>query len=90
MSDRQKFFSVVSEIKLLAPYFDQEKGEILIDDFEQRIKTMSSSEKHLAYFFANVWFNKEKYPLNIIDFTSTVDLEYRKIVSDWILEPYWP
>ncbi len=89
MSDRHKFYAAINKFDFLAPLWDQTKHEIRLDDFENRLGTMSSGECHLAKFMAAIWFHDNRYGFDIFQ-AMTLSDHFRNIIIDWVAEPYWP
>lgn len=89
MNDREKFYSVINKFQFLKPLWDQNNHEIRIKAFEERIGTMSSGEVHLAKFMAAVWFHDNKYSFDLLS-AMNLSGHFRKVIQDWVKEPYWP
>ena len=91
MSSLEKFTRMLAQAPFLEPYWtlDRNTPEIQLPELKTRMATMSHGECVLAEFFIGVWTGDgEKFDL--IEAGSTLDLEYRRIVSDWVLDPFWP
>ena len=45
----------------------------------------------MARFFASVWFhNNHQYKFDLADAVARIDEDERLIISEWILDPFWP
>ena len=90
MTDKEKFYSVVNQFDYLKPLWDQVNHEIRLEAFENRLATMSTGEKYLALFMANIWFHDDRYPFSLIDAMGTLYGHFKAPVEDWVKNPYWP
>ena len=62
-----------------------------INKFEDALGVMSSGERHMAKFFAAVWFNdNQKYGFDLVDAVASLDVAPRKLIIEWIAKPFWP
>lgn len=89
MRDREKFYLIVNQFGLHR-YWDQENHEIRLKNFDAALGLMSSGEAIFARFMANVWFGEDKYPFNITDAAGTLGQEHKKVIIEWLANPYWP
>ena len=90
MNDREKFYSVVNQFTFLIPLWDQEHHEIKLDLLETQVTVMSSGERHITLFMANVWFNYERYPFDMLKAASVLSGRYKRVLVEWVTDPYWP
>lgn len=90
VSDRKRFYSVINQYRFLAPYWDQERHEIKLKEFEERLGTMSTGEKHLAKFMAAVWSHEDNYGFDIVDALNFMDGAFAETIKEWVADPYWP
>ena len=89
MNDREKFYSVINQFDFLKHLWDQTNHEIRINALEERLGTMSSGEVHLAKFMTAVWYHRNKYDFDLFQ-AMNLSSNFRKVIQDWIKEPYWP
>lgn len=90
LTDREIFYNVVNQFNFLKPLWDQAKHEIRLEAFENRLGTMSTGEKYLACFMANIWFHENRYDFSLIDAMGRLDGPFRRPIVDWVKNPYWP
>ena len=89
MSDKEKFYLVINRFDFLGPLWDQEKHQLKKTEFEDRLGTMSSGEVHLAKFMAAVWFHRDHYGFDLFS-SMNLSPNFKTVITDWVLDPYWP
>ena len=90
MSDRDRFYSVISQFSFLKPFWDQKNHEFKSDLFEERLGTMSAGEAHLAKFMAAVWLHNNKYHFDLFSAVGSVSGSVESVIQDWVKCPYCP
>ena len=91
MTDKELFFEMIEQIPSIAQLFDKEKSALRVSDFESALLFMSSGEVHMAKFFVSVWFNNNsRYGFDLVDALSVVNEAWRKIIINWISDPFYP
>lgn len=91
MNNHERFFKMIDQIPRIAHLWDREKREIKLDQFEYELGVMSSSEVHMAKFFAAVWFNNNNlYGFDLVSAAGDVDFAWLKIITDWTINPFYP
>lgn len=88
MTEYDRFFQMLDTCPRLANLWDRENRSMDIERFEKKLKLMSSGERHLAKFFAGVWLGENKYDFDLLEAVHV--LSDRKIISDWIKNPFFP
>ena len=52
---------------------------------------LSTSEAHMARFFAAVWFgDNRRYGFDLVKAAASLEPELRQIIMDWCADPFWP
>ena len=91
MNSNDKFFNLLEQVPRSAALWDKAAKSLNTDAFERALGGMSHGEVHMAKFFAAVWFNNnEQYGFDIVDAVSCIDAEDRKLIAEWITNPFWP
>ena len=91
MTDKELFFEMIEQIPSIAQLFDKEKSALKVSEFESALLVMSSGEVHMAKFFVSVWFNNSsRYGFDLIDAVYVIDGAWRKIIINWIADPFYP
>lgn len=86
-----RFFEMLARVPRIKNLWDEHKKEIKINDFEAALGVMSPGEIAMAEFFASLWFhNNTKYGFDFVDAIALIDLPERKLIMDWIEDPFWP
>ena len=88
---QQRFFNMLNRVPRIKSLWDEQKKELKIEEFESQLCVMSSGEIAMAKFFASLWFhNNNKYGFDLVDAIALIDLSERKLIIDWIENPFWP
>lgn len=91
-----EFFLMLQKVPRIAHLWDAEKkgtltGTLNVELFESELGVMSSGEVQMALFFASVWFHSNsRYGFDLVDAVSSIDQEYRELITVWIQNPFWP
>ena len=51
---------------------------------------MSHGERLMAEFFAAVWSGENTHDFDFIDAAKTLEPVHRRVVVDWLNDPYFP
>lgn len=88
---RERFYQMLDQVLRIDHLWDREKHELKVNLFEKELGIMSTGEVHLAKFFASLWFNNNKrYGFDLVDAVATLDSTERKLIIDWVANPFWP
>ena len=88
---QQRFFNMLNQVPRIKSLWDEQKRELKIDGFEDEVWFMSPGEQAMAKFFASLWFhNNDKYGFDLVDAIAFIDPPERKLIMDWIEDPFWP
>ena len=87
----QRFFGMLDRVPRIKHLWDKDKRELNIELFERELGVMSHGEVHMAKFFAALWLhNNTRYGFDLIDAVSSIDAAERKLIIEWISDPFWP
>lgn len=90
MSQR-KFFKMLGKVSFLKRYWDEKRGDLLIDELNEDIGLMSLGERVMVQFFVSVWdHNNKRYGFDLVYAMQSIDEENQKIIAEWVLNPYYP
>ena len=88
---QQRFFNMLNRVPRIKSLWDEQKKIIKIKEFEAALGVMSPGEIAIAEFFASLWFNNNnKYGFDLVDAVALIDPPERKIIMNWIEDPFWP
>lgn len=88
MTEQDRFFDLLNKYPRIAGLWARENRSLDVKRFEKELKLMGSEEAHLARFFAGVWLGENRYDFDLIE--AVHFLSDRKIISDWIENPFFP
>jgi hypothetical protein len=88
MTEYDRFFKMLDTYPRIAGLWDRENRSLDIEHFEKELKLMSSGERHLAKFFAGIWFGDNRYGFDPIEAVHA--LSDRGVISNWIENPFFP
>ena len=87
---QEKFFKMLDRVPRISNLWDKKSG-LEIERFESQLCVMSSGEVHIAKFFASIWFNNNnRYGFDLVDAVASLDIPERKIITEWMCDPFWP
>lgn len=88
---QKRFFKMLQQVPRISHLWDEDKRELKIKLFERELGVMSSGEVVMAEFFASLWFhNNKRYGFDLVDAISRIDSPERKLIIEWIADPFWP
>jgi hypothetical protein len=88
---QERFFEMLKRVPTINLLWDEEKKEIDVDRFELALGVMSSGERHMALFFASIWFHSNRrYGFDLVDAVQCVGLHDRDMIIEWITDPFYP
>ena len=94
MSSMDRFFVLLGQVPRIARLWNQEKRELDIELYEASLGVLSTGEAHMARFFASVWLGgsggTDLYSFNLVDAASSLEPEWRRLICDWLVDPFWP
>lgn len=81
------FQEMVNSYPDLASYWDFENHAVKVKTADDL--PLSSGEIILMNFFLSVWFNRN-VNFDIIRAAGKLSRENKKVIAEWLLEPFWP
>lgn len=84
-----RFALMIDQYPRFSKYWNWEKRECDIDRLNEAMGVMSHGERILAQFFLSVWKNNNQ-SFDLLDAASVLDLPERKIIIEWLRDPFWP
>lgn len=88
---QQQFFALLKPHTRIAHLWSEEKAELDVDQFEKELGVLSTSEAHLARFFAAVWAGSDRrFPFDFVGAMSRLDARGQKTIASWAAAPFWP
>lgn len=92
LSPEQAQFALLLEKH--APYllhiWDFNKKEYSPELVKSFFGTGSSGEIVMLKFFLAVWLGEDKFNFDITDAASKFSREEKQVITDWLLDPFWP
>ncbi|MEX0446544.1 hypothetical protein [Xenorhabdus sp. SGI246] len=92
MTPHDRFFLMLADYPLLFKFWDVEKKECDKEALIDSLSVLSHGESIMAKFFMTVWFgdNRKNYEFDIVEAASVLDLPQRRLITLWMLDPFWP
>lgn len=90
MNNYDRFFEMLNQIPRIQKIWNKNTKKMDVPLFEKELKLMSSGECHMARFMAGVWLGRNTYEFDLIEAIAILDLPCKRIISDWIAEPFFP
>jgi hypothetical protein len=60
------------------------------DELGNAMGFWSAGEIIIAKFFAGLWLHKNNFDFDLFEAASTLDSHNRSIITEWLLDPFWP
>lgn len=74
----------------LVPLFDFEERVFREEMVEHFLGVASHGQAIMARFVLGVWLNRDGFDFDFTDAASVLDRGQRQVITDWILDPFWP
>ena len=87
--DMARFYSIINQYPNISALWNWEKRELHSSSFASSLGSLSHGEVVLFRFFEMVWNHSNK-GVDIADAAAVLDEKERKMIADWLLEPFWP
>jgi hypothetical protein len=81
---------VKSKAPYLLPLFDFNERIYIDRAVERFLGGASHGQTIMARFVLGVWCNEDRFDFDFTAAASVLDSEQRKIITDWMAEPFWP
>lgn len=86
-----RFFMMLDQVPRIRHLWDASARTLDTELFEQEMGVLSTSEAHMARFFAAVWFgDNRRYGFDLVKAAASLGPELRQIIMDWCADPFWP
>ena len=87
-----RFRDLLEQVSYLQPYWtwDGAEPQCQIDDIQSAMDAWSHGERIMAQFMVGLWGHTNKFEFDLFEAAGTLDEANRKIISDWIKDPFWP
>jgi len=89
-AEQKRFKETLDHFPRLSPFWDFEKREYDAAALDKSIGAFSHSERLMAEFFVAVWSGENTYAFDFIDAAATLEPDQRRVVADWLDDPYFP
>ena len=70
-------------------YLNWGERECAYDVLKENMGAMSHGEKIIAQFLLGVWTHND-HDFDILEAASVLDDETRQLITDWLMDPFWP
>ncbi len=87
--DLARFYSLICQYPKISALWDWEKRELQSSSFASSLGSLSHGEVVLFRFFEMVWDHSNK-GFDIADAAAVLEEQERKMIADWLREPFWP
>lgn len=74
----------------LLPLFDFEGRVFRVDAVDHFLGVASHGQAIMARFVLGVWLGRDEFDFDFTDAASVLDRSQRQVITDWILDPFWP
>lgn len=54
------------------------------------LSTASHGQAVMCRFAVAVWFGKNRFDFDVIEAASILDVEKRRAIANWLIDPFWP
>ncbi|GHE04189.1 hypothetical protein GCM10008024_30420 [Allgaiera indica] len=93
MREMQQFWHMLDQtLPSVQSCWDRKVEGIRPDRVEHVLEMGSSGERHMLFFFRDVWFGggKRDQPFDVIEAIRVVDASQAHIIQEWLAAPFWP
>ena len=84
-----RFALLIEAYPKFSVYWNWEKKVCDPDAIENALPAMSHGEQIMMKFFWSVWLHHDK-GFDLIEAASILNKDHMKIVTDWMIDPFWP
>ncbi|CAI2537017.1 hypothetical protein [Serratia ficaria] len=88
-AEQERFASMLAPYPRLSTYWDFDKTEVNEQQLRNAISVMSSGEQHMARFFLGLWTG-DPAGFELTEAVAVLEAKDRKLLVDWICNPFWP
>ncbi|WP_447907991.1 hypothetical protein [Serratia fonticola] len=87
--EQARFADLLAPYSRLSGYWDFEQRECREASLRSGLNAMSSGERQLAQFFLSLWTGQDE-GFDMLEAASVLDDRERKMLIDWLADPFWP
>lgn len=84
-----RFAALICQYPNVAALWDWEERVMRATSFDRVLPGLSHGEKILLRFFEMIW-NHDNRGFDLADAAGVLDLKERKMIADWLVDPFWP
>lgn len=89
--ETKKFLDLISNYPRVCKYWSLSEMECDHKALKKAMETMNYTDFIMAKFFLSIWHgNSIGIGFDIQEAAIQLDKENLKVISDWLLDPYWP
>ena len=88
-SGQAQFKTLLERFPRFTSYWNWDEHECAYDVLKENMGAMSHGEKIIAQFLLGVW-TRNDHDFNILKAASVLDSEVRQLITDWLMDPFWP
>ena len=89
LTSRERFHLMLKHYPRLSGYWDESANELRYLEMKKAIGVLSRGEQIMARFYMSVW-RGDNEGFDILDAAGTLDLDSKKIIISWMVDPFWP
>lgn len=84
-----RFTALISQYPNVSALWDWDEMQMRRSAFKSSLPGLSHGEKILLRFFEMVWTHEDN-GFDLADAAGVLDLKERKMIADWLVDPFWP
>lgn len=89
LTSRERYHLMLKAFPLLSGYWDESANELRYDEMKAALGVLSRGEQIMARFYLSVWCG-ENEGFDFLDAAGRLDLDSKKIIINWMIDPFWP
>jgi len=88
-SGQAQFKNLLEHFPRFTSYWNWDGRECEYETLKENMGVMSHGEKIIGQFLLGVWTHND-HDFDILEAASVLDAEARQLITDWLMEPFWP
>lgn len=88
--EQRRFFDLLSGQSYLQCYWSLEKRECKTTALEDAMGRFSHGERIMAQFLSAIWFGENRFKFDLFEAVEILGKDELKVISDWMIDPFWP
>lgn len=88
-AEQKRFKETLEQFPQLSLFWNFEKREYDAKGLGKTLNVMYHGERLMAEFFVAVWTGENTHDFDFIDAAKTLESDHRRVVFDWLSEPYF-